>query len=380
MPFSDLPRDILLEMASQLDDAGMNALCRTNRQIYNFLNGYLYRRDIGLSGRGCKSLPWALCEGNKAEATVQHAIAANLDPIPERVYERYHFALRDAAAEGHTRLVKQLLKVEGINPNFGHNGHSPLVFAAKGGRAATTKFLLATPGVDPNIMIQNPSYPRIDWDRDYTSEFLGYHGLRSHLETITNLLMDDIVDCDRDRTSLLMLSVTKPNIVKLLLDRKDIDVNKQDSKGCTALMCAAQCPLSNFGLETAKLLLDRDDIDVNLPDRDGRTALFRASCPSMIDLLLKKEGIGVKARNFDGYSLICYLHFTQTPNDVAMARLLLSHPDTDPNPVDNNGVSLLSHVILNVTPVFGWQLELLLRAAGATQRCIQYCQTSSLRA
>jgi hypothetical protein len=45
----------------QLDDAGMNALCRTNRQIYDFLNGHLYRRD--LTRRVCKSigeLEWML--------------------------------------------------------------------------------------------------------------------------------------------------------------------------------------------------------------------------------------------------------------------------------------------------------------------------------
>jgi ankyrin repeat protein len=109
---------------------------------------------------------------------------------------------------------------------------------------------------------------------------------------------------------------------------------------------------------------------------------------SIIDLLLKKEGIDPNARNIDGYTplgLLCSFHlpysyledvaavFNPVDEDqVNMVRLLLSHPDTDPNPVDNNGVSLLSHVILNITPLFGGQLDLLLRAAGAMQWCIQY--------
>jgi hypothetical protein len=46
LDLSDLPSEILLEIADHLDDAAMNALCRTNRQVYDLLNGRLYRRDL----------------------------------------------------------------------------------------------------------------------------------------------------------------------------------------------------------------------------------------------------------------------------------------------------------------------------------------------
>ncbi|KAN0071225.1 Ankyrin repeat-containing domain protein [Elaphomyces granulatus] len=412
MSFSDLPWEILLEIAYQLDDAGMNALCRTNRQIYNVLNGDLYRRDLtrwssepscicslthSAHNRvwGCRSLHWALCKGVEGQATVQQAIAAgqHLDPIPKRMNEIYKHTLVGAAAGGHTRLVELLLEVKGIDPNDFSCWKSPLALAATSGHVATTKFLLATSGVDPNIVLR---YKRM----------LRYLvSCQSNLHTIINLFLDYPgigPNCDfEEGESLLILAITKLDVLKLLLDREDIDINKQDDRGYTALFYAFQC-FTPTGTEPAKLLLDRDDIDVNLPNRYGETPLYFAcrypmvsliDLIDLIDLLLKKEGVDVNARDIHGCTplgTLCYLYLTHTiPHiqvlystdmhleNVAKARLLLSHPDTDPNPVDNNGVSLLSHVILNVTPVYGWQMELLLSAAGATQRCIQYCQTLS---
>ena len=46
MLLSDLPTESILDMADRLDNANINALARTNSQIYQFLNKYLYRRDV----------------------------------------------------------------------------------------------------------------------------------------------------------------------------------------------------------------------------------------------------------------------------------------------------------------------------------------------
>ena len=162
-----------------------------------------------------------------------------------------------------------------------------------------------------------------------------------------------------------------PALVKLLLDRKDIDVNKKDNQGYTALWRAA---CSNR-FEIAKLLLDRDDIDVNLSDMGGRTPLFHAchcSHLSIVRLLLKKDGIDPNARDNDGCTPLaraCHLDclaFVPLRSHLAVVRSLLSHPDTDPN-VDNNGVSILAYVIDNVTPRYGEEIESLLRTAGASR-------------
>ncbi|KAN0069195.1 Ankyrin repeat-containing domain protein [Elaphomyces granulatus] len=411
MPFSELPWEILLEIAYQLDDRVIqlgypdlpSSCTRLPTEIYNFLNGYLYCRDLTRwrSEWECRSLHWAVYKGVEAQATVQQAIAAGqrLDPIPKHMNKIYKHTLLDAAAEGHTCLVELLLKVEGIDPNDFAYWKSPLALAAKRGDVATTKLLLATPGVDTNIMLLEPtlSYKRI-------LAYLVHFGIRSNLHTIINLFLDHPgigpnCDFDEDGESLLMLAIRKLDVVKLLLDREDIDINKQDNRGYTALSHAVQYFTPRPGIEPAKLLLDRDDIDVNLPNRYGQTPLYFAcrlsyvSAVDLVDLLLKKEGVDVNARDIHGCTplgALCYLYHIYTKphiqvlystdmhlENVAKARSLLSHPDMDPNPVDNNGISLLSHVILNVTPVYGWQMELLLRAAGATQRCIQYCQTLS---
>src|SRR5882762_8352616 len=113
MSFSDLPRELLFEIAYQLDDAGMNALCRTNRQIYDSLNGYLYDRD--LTRQVCRSLSWVWARNNwgvEIQATVQQAIAAgrHLDRIPAAQYDSI---LEAAVLHGHTGIVELLLK-EGI--------------------------------------------------------------------------------------------------------------------------------------------------------------------------------------------------------------------------------------------------------------------------
>jgi ankyrin repeat protein len=56
--------------------------------------------------------------------------------------------------------------------------------------------------------------------------------------------------------------------VKLLLERKDIQVNLASNSGWTSLIWA--CREGNE--DVVKLLLKREDIDIRLKDHDGRTA------------------------------------------------------------------------------------------------------------
>src|ERR1700735_3387652 len=103
MPLSNLPREIVLDIADQLNDAGMNALAYTNSQMYQLLNKYLYRRDV--TRAWSRSLIWAAENG--VEATVQRAVdaARHLDPIPES----FSIALKLAANRGDVNLVAALL-------------------------------------------------------------------------------------------------------------------------------------------------------------------------------------------------------------------------------------------------------------------------------
>ena len=124
----NLPKEILLEIADYLDDAELNALARTNIEIYDLLDKHLYHRD--LTNLRSRSLLWALSNGVKG--TIERALAAGkyLNPIPEA----YYIALQVAADEGHEDLVELLLKVDGINPNLGLT--APLILATQRGHSA----------------------------------------------------------------------------------------------------------------------------------------------------------------------------------------------------------------------------------------------------
>ena len=168
-------------------------------------------------------------------------------------------------------------------------------------------------------------------------------------------------------------------MIELLLGQ-DIDVNRQNNYGVTAFYHA----VDRGHYKVIKLLLDRDDIDHNIPDNHGCTPLFIAVSGSnrsvqVVDLLLRKKGIDVNARDEKGSTALALVCTTKARSEdtVDFVRLLLSHPDTDPNILDNNGVSVLSKVVelggirtdywgFPVTDLDKYQrIESLLRAAGA---------------
>jgi F-box associated protein len=82
MPLPDLPTELLIDIATHLDAAAMNALACTNKDAYNLLNDSLYYRDLTQSQSS--SLTWAAENG--VEGTIQRAIDVvaiqNLNPLP----------------------------------------------------------------------------------------------------------------------------------------------------------------------------------------------------------------------------------------------------------------------------------------------------------
>ncbi|MYF91070.1 MAG: hypothetical protein F4184_02735, partial [Gemmatimonadetes bacterium] len=103
----------------------------------------------------------------------------------------------------------------------------------------------------------------------------------------------DLQAGDDSVTTVLMLAARggAVEVVRLLLDNgADIDINKQNNNGWTALMFSADFRGSDGpgGIEVARLLLD-NGADVNAQDNTGRTALsFAKKSPlrqRLIDLL-----------------------------------------------------------------------------------------------
>ena len=93
--------------------------------------------------------------------------------------------------------------------------------------------------------------------------------------------------------------VDRTEMVRLLLAAPDIDVNRTNAIGGTALMQA--CVTSN--VEGAKLLLAVPEIDVNIADKNGATALAyaaNAGSYSVVKLMLAAPNIDIYARDGDG--------------------------------------------------------------------------------
>ena len=313
MSLSNLPREILLNIAEPLGDAGINALSRTNSQLYGLLNKFLYSRDMRSQSR---SLLWAAKNGVKA--TVQLALAAggNLDFIPES----YHIALQSAAIRGYIHLVQLLLEVEGINPNFeGWRECAPLILATESNHIATVELLLADPNIDPNIReryskmtplftacwngntsIVKQFLARKDVDLnvtalDETSTPLATACSFGYTEIINLLLAKEGIDVNyyapRSNPPLIIaINGGFVSVVESLLARDDLDPNIVGYTGDHALGNAVR--LGHTAI--VKLLLDRPDIDPDLVMEGGCSALIAATSKSeMVKLLLDRGGIDV---------------------------------------------------------------------------------------
>jgi ankyrin repeat protein len=112
-----------------------------------------------------------------------------------------------------------------------------------------------------------------------------------------------------DRTALL----------RLLLERKGVDVNARDSQQKTALIWA--CETGNP--QAVELLLGMEDIDVNAKDKEDRTAIMPAAVNQdsrALELLLQRMDVDVNVR--DGKHRTPLMSACETGNSRAVQLLL----------------------------------------------------------
>ena len=305
-------------------------------------------------------LCWA-CE--MGHVSIVRQLLARGDVSLGGISQRTKSPLVVACFKGHVEIINLLLAQDGIDVNFQYCGITPLMVAVERRLVEVVKSLIAKNDVKPNIISGNRHVLEVamslsdtgmmkllldhpDIDPNYVT--IGGHSLLMWL--IEPRIIEPVVRLD---------------MVKLLLGHERIDVNYQDPGGWTALNLAALN--DDFGV--AELLLEREDIDINLPNNRGRTPLF-SSRAKLADLLLKKRGIDPNIRDvIRGHTPLtdaCRLL------QVDKVRSLLSCPDTNPNAVDNNGVSILTYLInkwhleARYNRCRYYEIKSLLRAAGAT--------------
>lgn len=77
-----------------------------------------------------------------------------------------------------------------------------------------------------------------------------------------------------------MMSLSFPGVVKLLLDRGDVDVNLMLTTKMSWVIPLSVWPLfpTVNDVEAAKLILEREDIDINLPDTTSGWTGLHCAC------------------------------------------------------------------------------------------------------
>ena len=259
-----------------------------------------------------------------------------------------------AAREGHGGAVKLLLRRGDVNPNSpdGH-GQTPLSFAAEEGHECVVELLLQRGDVNPN----SPD------SSGRTS--ISFAAERGH-ERIVKLLLErgdansNFPDSNGRTPLSLAASWRHGDVVKLFLERGDVNPNSSDNQGRTPLSFAiegrgptqlvpsegARPPPASEEDGVVKLLLERRDVNPNLPDSLGQTPLSMAALwghESVVKLLLKRGDINP---NFPDRNGSTALWFAARWGHEGVVKLLLERGDVNPNPSDSNGQTPLLFAIL----------------------------------
>ena len=123
-------------------------------------------------------------------------------------------------------------------------------------------------------------------------------------EAVVRLLIErDDVDVNiKDGSTKTPLFVAAENgheaVVRLLIERDDVDVNVNDY-GWTPLYVAVE----NRNEAVVRLLIERDDVDVNIKDRYGKTPLFVVAengYEAVVRLLIERDDVDVNVKDDSG--------------------------------------------------------------------------------
>ena len=276
--------------------------------------------------------------------------------------------LVSAADKGHLELVQALLRVPGINVNRRNPiGNAALTVAAYGSCTEIVDVLLKVDSIDVNI-VDGTGYTALQWaaslgNVDMVDMLLncadinfvgGAHfsaltmaAINGHVDVVRMMLAHPDIDPNRDAVLVEVLTEGRLEIFYMLMDVAEIDVNRVDEMGLSALGWAAcngerkiakrllchpeinpnrGAPLAlaashgELGLVCA--LLDVGGIDVNHKGEHAATALLHACYRGHVEIvatLLKVPGIDVGSTNEFGQSA---LDLTSVEYRSAVERLL----------------------------------------------------------
>lgn len=280
-------------------------------------------------------------------------------------------ALMGATASMHYDIVKILLEVPKIDINIqDKSGNSAFTLACtciESESEKLVKLFLTNP--DLNINIQNK------WG--LTPLMLASH--LGYTAVVDQLLQHKNIDVNFQNDGLTALTCAvlnqKESIVKLLLQRPEINIHIESPTGKSAYILACDRPEGNnirqllaqynadfdkklrllnhqwlkaaFNGQLSKMQNLENSIDINIKNIKGMNALMFAAEErhiSLVTYLLSKPHIDINAQNYMGRTALIIAAQAGT---VPIIAALLAIPHIDVNIQDENGVSALMYAAKN---------------------------------
>jgi ankyrin repeat protein/nucleoside phosphorylase len=297
----------------------------------------------------------ALLTSNKHEEICEHSSSLNEFSLSDRdLHEAVSSLLLEsrhdidvkkdltlllwAARRGKIAIVKVLLASRKIDVNArDKNAQTPLSWAARNGHSEVVKLLLAHGGIEVDVKDSQGQKP------------LSQAAMFGYSEVVKLLLAHGGIEVDvKDSQGQTPLSQAAmfgySEVVKLLLAHGGIEINLKDKEcGRTPLSWAATSGHS----EVVKLLLEHGGIEVDMKDSQGQTPLSQAAMfgySEVVKLLLAHGGIEVDRK--DKYSRTP-LSWAAMFGHSEVVKLLLAHGGIEVNVKDIYGWTPLSRAAKN---------------------------------
>jgi len=304
MPFHDLPNEIILLIAREVNDLpDLNSLLRASRHLEILLKAELVEAVFRThdSRRARKLLFSAASRADKC--TCEKLICER------RILDLAHFhtgaVLHDAISDDNITALRTLLECSGINVNeLSFSGSSTLFHAVKWRNIQAVQVLLQRP--DLNVNFHSTVY----------RSALRVAVAENYEELVFLLLADPRIDVNcrgYHGRSVLHAAARKghESIVRALLSHRDIKVNTQTGSGDTPLHLAAAEGFS----AVVRLLIADERVDVNRENVRRCSPLQEAAYrrqQNVVSILLSDERVSTRFAQRDQLSIYSRVR----PSDV----------------------------------------------------------------
>ncbi|RPA93312.1 ankyrin [Choiromyces venosus 120613-1] len=302
---------------------------------------------------GRTALSLAVYEG--CESIVKQLLERG-DVNPDSPDKDSRTPLSHAAEWGREGVVRLLLQRRDVSFNSSDNrGQTPLSYAAERGREGVVKLLLDHVNVNPDLFDNNGRTPLS-------------HAAENRRQDIVKLLLEcgkvnhDLSDKDGRTPFSYAAHWGAEGVVKLLLDHGNVDPDSLDKHDRTPLSYAAEGPRdiwymlglkpsSLFGYNTGvrnnegvvRLLLERGDINPESSDKSGRIPLSYAAErgeEGVVKLLLESGNANPDSFDNNGRTPLSY---ADEWGEEGVVKLLLGRGNVNPDSSDIEDRSALSY-------------------------------------